>query len=175
MMIACVDKNWGIGYQNKLQFDIPEDKKFFKNKTMGKTIVMGFNTFKSIKNPLKRRHNIVIDNKCLENWKFSDDLEFMSSELFEKYLEDNKDNPEEIWIIGGQCIYHKYFRRASEIYITKVDVAKDADRYFPNLDFYNGYNITEVILEGITSEGYNYKICKWINNDPSKKYYNHSF
>ena len=31
--IVCVDKNWGIGYQGNLLTHIPEDMRFFRDKT----------------------------------------------------------------------------------------------------------------------------------------------
>ena len=43
-LIVAVDKNWGIGYQNKLLVSIPEDMKFFRSETTGKVVVMGRKT-----------------------------------------------------------------------------------------------------------------------------------
>ena len=54
-LIAAVDKNWGIGYKNKLLVSIPSDMKFFRETTNGKVIVMGRKTLESFPNglPLK--------------------------------------------------------------------------------------------------------------------------
>lgn len=165
-MIACVDKNWAIGYQNQLQFDIPEDKKFFKDMTMGKTVVMGFNTFKSIGKPLDGRHNIVIINEDTMVWTSTENLEYMTIKDFEKYLKKNQDSNKEIWIIGGQCMYNRFFRRTSEFYITQVNAVKSADRYFPNLNFYDGYNKIEILSTGKINENITYEISKWENKYP---------
>ena len=61
-LIVAVDKNWGIGYQNKLLNSIPEDMKYFRETTTGKVVVMGRKTLESFPNglPLKNRTNIVI-------------------------------------------------------------------------------------------------------------------
>ena len=40
-IIAAVDEKWGIGKGMNLLFRISEDMEFFKEKTMGKTVVMG--------------------------------------------------------------------------------------------------------------------------------------
>ena len=40
-IIAAIDNNRAIGYQNKLLFHIDEDMKHFKQLTTGHTIVMG--------------------------------------------------------------------------------------------------------------------------------------
>lgn len=45
--IVCADKNWGIGYKNRLLVSIPSDMKFFRETTTGKVIVMGRKTLES--------------------------------------------------------------------------------------------------------------------------------
>ena len=40
-LIVAVDKNWGIGNNNKLLVSIPSDMKFFRQETSGKVVVMG--------------------------------------------------------------------------------------------------------------------------------------
>ena len=60
-IIACVDRNWGIGYDGKLLFDIPQDMEHFKKVTSGKTVIMGRKTFDSLRvKPLPDRRNIVL-------------------------------------------------------------------------------------------------------------------
>ena len=48
--IVAVDKKWGIGKNNDLLFSLPEDMKFFREKTNGKTVCMGYNTLLSFPN-----------------------------------------------------------------------------------------------------------------------------
>ena len=61
-IIAAVDEKWGIGKGMNLLFRISEDMEFFKEKTMGKTVVMGRKTLESFPNakPLKNRKNVVL-------------------------------------------------------------------------------------------------------------------
>ena len=60
-IIAAIDNNRAIGYQNKLLFHIDEDMKHFKQLTTGHTIVMGRRTFESLPNgALPHRRNIVV-------------------------------------------------------------------------------------------------------------------
>ena len=56
-LIVNVDKNWGIGKDNKLLVRIPADMKFFRESTTGKVVVMGRKTLESFPNglPLKNR------------------------------------------------------------------------------------------------------------------------
>ena len=60
--IVAADKNWGIGYKNKLLISIPSDMKFFRQTTMNHVVVMGRKTLESFPNglPLAKRTNIVL-------------------------------------------------------------------------------------------------------------------
>ena len=55
--ILAADKNWGIGYNNKLLVSIPSDMKSFRETTTGNVVVMGRKTLESFPNgaPLKNR------------------------------------------------------------------------------------------------------------------------
>ena len=62
--IVAVSENWGIGQDNELLFHIPEDLKFFKEKTIGKVVVMGRNTLESLPGgkPLPKRTTVVLSS-----------------------------------------------------------------------------------------------------------------
>ncbi|MBO7671026.1 MAG: dihydrofolate reductase, partial [Oscillospiraceae bacterium] len=61
-LIAAIDNHWNIGKDGALLVHIPQDMKFFREKTMGKVVVMGRKTLESFpgKKPLKGRTNIVL-------------------------------------------------------------------------------------------------------------------
>lgn len=54
---SCSRQKWGIGKNNGLLFQIAEDMRFFRQQTLGKTVVMGRKTLESFPNgkPLKNR------------------------------------------------------------------------------------------------------------------------
>ena len=62
--ILSADLSWCIGKNGGLLFRVPEDMKFFKNTTMGHTVVMGRLTFESLpgKKPLPGRRNIILSS-----------------------------------------------------------------------------------------------------------------
>ena len=59
-IIAAMDENRVIGKDNKLPWYIPEDFKWFKEKTAGKPVIMGRKTHESIGKKLPGRLNIVV-------------------------------------------------------------------------------------------------------------------
>ena len=60
-IIAAVSEDFGIGKNNDLLWNIPEDLRRFKKLTWGKTVIMGRKTWESLPGkPLPGRKNIVI-------------------------------------------------------------------------------------------------------------------
>ena len=61
-LIVAVDKNWGIGKDNKLLVSIPADMKMFRQETTGKVVVLGRKTLATFPGglPLKNRTNIIL-------------------------------------------------------------------------------------------------------------------
>ena len=121
-IIAAVDKNYGIGKNNDLLFHFKKDLAYFKSLTLNHKVVMGYNTFKSLKKPLKDRENIIISRDLVDGFK-----NFKSKEELLNYYKDEED---EIFIIGGEKIYHDFIDIADRIYLTEIDSTKEADRFF---------------------------------------------
>lgn len=146
-MILAVDKNWAIGCKGALLVHLPGDLKFFKEKTKGKTVIMGRTTMESLpgKKPLPGRKNIVITrNTKLECPGF--EVVYSKEEAMErvKLLESD-----DVFIIGGEQIYREFLDEAKTIYITKILEEFPADRHFVNLDENPSF---EVIWQGPIQE-----------------------
>lgn len=138
-LIWAMDKNNLIGIDNDLPWHYSEDLKYFKEKTTGKRVIMGENTFYSILNrigkPLPHRKNIVATLDT--NFK-RDDVE-VTYDLI-KFLKDNQDTEEEIFVIGGKQIYALSLPYAKRLYITHINKEHQGNVYFPEID-YSKYNI----------------------------------
>ena len=134
-LIAAVGKNNELVLDNHLIFNIPGDLKFFRNTTLGKTVIMGRKTYESIGKPLPKRINIVVSNSLKE----TDGITIINS--FEDVLEKYLNSEEEVFIIGGESLYNYFINYAQNIYLTKVYANAVADKYFPSFDE-NNYNQT---------------------------------
>jgi dihydrofolate reductase len=139
--IVAVDKNWAIGYQNKLLVSIPADMRFFRDETMGKVVIMGRKTLETFPSgqPLKNRINIVITRDM--DFKVKDAIVVHSVEealeITKKYRTDD------IYVIGGDSIYRQFLPYCSIAHITKIDYSYHADTYFPNLEQMEGWVLAE--------------------------------
>lgn len=129
-LIVAVDENWGIGKDNNLLVHIPEDLKYFKEKTLGKVVVMGRNTFESLPNgPLPQRKNIILTKDI--NYKADCEICNSIEELFGILKEYDSDD---IFIIGGAKVYEEMINFCDTLFITKIFKSFKADRFFRNLD-----------------------------------------
>ena len=130
--ILSADKNWGIGYKNRLLVSIPSDMKFFRQTTTGKVVVMGRKTLESFPNgmPLKNRTNIILTR----NPEFTAKGAVVCHSV-EETLEELKKYPsEDVYIIGGDTIYRQFLPYCDTAHVTRMEHAYDADAWFPNLD-----------------------------------------
>lgn len=127
-VIAAVGKNFELGKNNDLIWHFKEDMRFFKQTTMGHTVVMGRKTFESLPKALPNRRNIVITSD--ENYK-ADGAEVITDINDVYSFAEN----EEIFIIGGVKIYDEFISDADKIYLTEIDAEdKNASVYFPHFD-----------------------------------------
>lgn len=133
LIVAADDRN-GIGANNGLMWDLPDDMKYFRQLTTGHHVLMGRHTYLSIPRkfrPLKDRTNLVLsrDNSMEEEGA----LLFTSIESAIRYAQ--KENESELFVIGGGQIYQAIFNLANRIYLTRVHHEfHQAEVFFPFLD-----------------------------------------
>lgn len=158
-LIVAVDRKYGIGKDNNLLARVPADMKYFREKTMGKTIVMGSSTYMSFpKRPLPDRENLVLTSKpgnypevkCFESL----------AELF-SYI---KGRDEDVFVCGGSTVYLQLLPYCEKAYVTHIDEEFEADVFFPNLEELENWEKTEE-SEIIETNGYNITFAVYENND----------
>ena len=151
--IVCMDELGGIGKDNKLLFNIPEDLKHFRNKTLGHSCLCGRNTYESFPKMLDRR---IIRNLSS---RFGDNL---VDGLQDCWIYSNMLNTNSIYIIGGASIYNQTSDIADELLITIVDAKVEADTF---------YNIPDGFVKVWESDtqhsvnGLSFKFTKWKRED----------
>lgn len=126
-MISSVGKNRELGKNNGLIWHFKEDMRFFKDTTIGHTVVMGLNTYRSLPGDLPGRHIIVVSFDPVDG---VDTVNGIQS-IIDKY----KDSEEEIFICGGASIYRQFLPFANKLYLTEIDaIDNEADTFFPEFD-----------------------------------------
>ena len=130
-IIAAVCANGGIGKNNDLLFNIPEDKKFFRRMTLGKTVVMGRKTYLSLPGGkgFSDRRNIILSKSA--DFSPADGEVCRNTEELRAILKNIPDN--DIFIIGGAEIYSLLIAECDRAYITHIDASPEADKFFPEM------------------------------------------
>ena len=136
-LIWAMDKNNLVGKGDKIPWHIKEDLLYYKSKTNGQTVLMGDQTYFSLKGyyndkplPYGKIYVATID----KNLKI--DGVTMIYDLV-SFLENNKDD---LWVVGGATIYKISLPYADRLYISFVKGEYEGDRYFPQIDF-SKYNL----------------------------------
>lgn len=130
-LIVAVDEENGMGRNGALPWHLHADLKYFKQKTMGKPMLMGRKTFESFPKTLPGRLHIVLSRQNLdlpEGVVLVHDLEEGLGVL-------KAASQEETFVIGGAMLFKEAMPYIQRAYITRVQtVVKDADTFFPALD-----------------------------------------
>ncbi|MBL8396592.1 MAG: dihydrofolate reductase [Candidatus Accumulibacter sp.] len=129
-LIAAVARNRAIGKDRRLLWHLPEDMRYFKEKTLGKPVIMGRKTWESLPaafRPLPGRRNIVVSANASypasgATWAYS----------IEQALTLTQD-ADETMIIGGAELYRQTLPLANRLYLTEVDQDYEADAHFPEI------------------------------------------
>ncbi|MCD8180466.1 MAG: dihydrofolate reductase [Firmicutes bacterium] len=160
-IIAAVDERWGIGKNGGLLFSLPSDMSFFKEKTMGETVIMGRKTFESLPGgkPLCGRENIVLSAD--KGFTARGVRVFHAAEdLLREYADSGA------FVIGGGRVYELLLPYCSEAYITRICADGGADVFFPNLDASKEWRAAE-ISEPFTENGVELFFCKYERIKPN--------
>lgn len=114
-IIVAETRHHGIGCNNTIPWDIPQDRAYFKKKTLHQTIIMGRRTWESLPiRPLPGRQNIVVTSGTtisgVETAKTLDEALAMAEE------------ERRIFVIGGAVLYNEAIRHAScrTVLVSKV-------------------------------------------------------
>jgi len=132
-MIVAVAENLVIGKDKDLVWNLPDDMKFFKEKTVGHHVIMGRKNYESIPakwRPLPGRPNIIItrnENLSIPNVAIVNSID-QAIELARNAGET------EAFIIGGGEIFSQSMGVADRIYYTEVKASFQGDTYFPQID-----------------------------------------
>lgn len=156
--IVCVDEKWGIGIGADLLVRIPEDMKFFKNKTMGNVIVAGRKTIEGFPGgqALPGRINIMLTRN--RELKLDNVISVHSREELYQKLADYADIT--VLVVGGGQIYSMLLKDCDEVYVTKVFDDFGADVFFENLDLHGDFQLIEQ-TETKQYDKYSYCFCRY--------------
>lgn len=126
--IVAVYADWGIGLKGTQPVVLKADRKHFREITGGDAVLVGRRTMEDFPGgrPLKGRRNIVVTRQ---------DLEIEGAQVVHGTREALEAAAgSRCLVIGGASVYEQFFPWLDRIYVTKIDLKPESDRFFPDLD-----------------------------------------
>ena len=132
-MIIATDMNYGIGYNGRLPWDIPQDRRFFAGVTKDSCVVMGRRTAKYLPGPLEYRANYVLSHERSFHEEYNKrgfickyDAGFVKRDSLPMRL---------VFIIGGAEVYKQFYNDVSVIIHTQILSEYKCDTYLDSISF----------------------------------------
>ena len=162
-MIALLwaeDDNGIIGKGGTLPWHLPNDLKYFKEKTLNHKIVMGRKTFEGMgSRPLPKRESIILTRQT----EYSHAGVTVLHDVKEVLALDNEEDT--LFIIGGSEIFELFLPFADILYQTVIHAEFDGDTYFPAVDW-NEWGLESSTLGVVDDKNcfeHEFKVFKRVN------------
>ena len=129
--VVAMDENLVIGRDNDLPWRLPDDMRWFREKTLGKPCIMGRKTYDSLPDrfrPLPGRLNIVVTRNS--------DYQALGAVVVHSVDEalQAAGDVEEVIIVGGGDLFRRLMPVVDRLYLTQVHGAVEGDVFFPPVD-----------------------------------------
>ncbi|MEK0313932.1 dihydrofolate reductase [Cohnella sp. 56] len=126
-LIAAVAKNGVIGADNGLPWRLKDEMAYFKAQTMGKPVLMGSNTFRSLPKPLVGRTNVILSRTMTEAPEGCVIVRSVDEALA---LYGDR----ELMVAGGADVYAQLLPHADRLLLSELSETVEGDALFPAFD-----------------------------------------
>ncbi len=163
-IIAAIDEERGIGKDNRLMWQIPEDMKRFRELTLGQVVIMGRKTFDSLParfKPLPKRHNIILTRDL--TWIYPE-VTIAHTLAQAIKLAYSSVQAERIAVVGGGQVYQEALSLVDRLYLTLVEGRFGADTFFPEYEdrFRLAKFVNHVLLGEETAPDIHYRFADFV-------------
>jgi len=159
-IIAAMDKNRGVGKENKIPWHITEDLVHLKNLTQDHVVILGRKTYESMSwyydrsgRPMPAKLYIAVTRDV--NYKPTRENATAANSLEEALRKaEGVADTEEVFINGGAQMFTEGITKADRLYLTIVEGDYDVDTYFPD---YSAFKTIISEEEHVSKTGQKYK------------------
>ena len=157
-LIAALDENFAIGRKGQLPWHLPDDLRWFKELTLGKYVLMGYNTAIAIGRALPGRTNLVLSKR--HDAPFAGQVTVRSIEEARARADGTG-----LMVIGGGQVYAEALPMAQRLYLTWVNAAVDgADTFFPGVHFSEWTEVSRTHHKADAEHAYDFDMVEYIRN-----------
>src|SRR5690554_3721484 len=133
-LIVAATRNQVIGLENQMPWHLPADLRYFKQRTLGKPIIMGRKTWESLGRPLPGRLNIVITQQAGTVFAGAEVFTDLQAAIQRGQEWASEQGVDEVMVIGGGQLYRQALELAQRVYLTRIELELEGDTFFPVLD-----------------------------------------
>jgi dihydrofolate reductase len=127
--IVAVAKNGVMGKDGGLPWDLPEDRAFFRDSTMGHAVIMGHRTWDERGEPLPGRRNIVVSRSGPVSGSGREVVPTIEEAIALARTTDPSP-----FVVGGAEIFRLAMPYATRLLVTEIDFEVEGDTFFPPVD-----------------------------------------
>lgn len=169
VLIAALGRNREIGLRDGLPWRLPGDLRHFKAETMGKPVIMGRKTFTSLGRPLPGRALIVVSrDPALAMPDGVESAASVGEALWRGQAIAVLSGATEVMVAGGAEIYRAALDRADALCLTEVDLAPDADSFFPAIDPTFWREVSRTAGEPVPGDEAEFELVRWERLRPAE-------
>lgn len=117
-----------------LPWDLPDDRKYFRDHTIGKPMIEGRATYEATGRLLPNRTTIILTRD--REFKVEGVLIAHTADeaLDVARAEAGRLDVDEVMVSGGGQVFAEFLPRADRLYLTEIDGEFEGDTYFPEFD-----------------------------------------
>jgi dihydrofolate reductase len=157
-LIAALDENLAIGRQGQLPWHLPDDLRWFKQLTLGRYVLMGYNTAVSIGRALPNRHNLVLSRK--REAPYPGQVAVRSVHEAQARCGGTG-----LMVIGGGQVFSEALPMARRMYLTWVNAAVNGtDAFFPGVHFSEWTEVSRVHHKADAEHAHDFDMVEYIRN-----------
>ena len=124
IIVAAADNGVIGNSENDHLWTLPADVAYFRNKTVGHTVIMGRKTFEALGRSLPDRRCFVVTNNGMYQAPGCEVVNSLSQAI------KRTESAGEVFIIGGGEIYRQALPDVEKIYLTRVHMSPDGNVFF---------------------------------------------
>ena len=150
--IVAIDNKKGLANEHGIpwQGKLPTDVAYFRSKTIGGNVMMGYGWYTEQQKPLPERRNLVATTK--------DEKLRPGFETVHDARQFIKDFKEDLWVGGGAALFASTLDLADELYLTKIDADFNCTKFFP--EYENDFELVSE-TEPQTENGITFRFTVW--------------
>ncbi|WP_244661421.1 dihydrofolate reductase [Lactobacillus nasalidis] len=146
-----------MGFQGHLPWQLPADLKHFKEKTMGRPMLMGRKTFESLPGLLPGRQHVVLSHQQLDLPK--EVLLLTSEEALDSWLAEQTG---EVCVIGGASLFAMLADRVDKLEVTRIKATFPADTYMSEIAWDDFELVDQDCRQADDRNKYDYDFETWL-------------